>query len=304
MVSVFAYDEEEWDEKAQTKVDNCDLIHVIHFYRFTKWLKKTKWKLNKPFIITSGGTDVNHYLFNDETKYQMQQTIQSARAITVFTEDAKQKIVKAYEDSNLRIEVIPQSVWFPKVESHSPLLRLNQGTPTILLPSGLRKVKDVFFLIDEIKELKLNYPLLQFVIAGMVLEQDVHETLRYYLSQYNWLRFLENVPIEQMPTLYESADIVLNTSISEGQSSALLEAMEKERLIFARHNPGNASIIKDGVNGFLFKDGKEFLAKIEEVLNNNQLQKNIIQNAKNFIQVHHRFEDEIQAYIRLYSEFL
>ncbi|HHY73355.1 MAG TPA: glycosyltransferase family 4 protein [Bacillus bacterium] len=305
-VTVFAYEEERWNDEIQTIADHCDLIHIIHFYRFSKWLKETNFELNKPFVMTNGGTDVNHDLDNDVNRGDMRSLLERTSAITVFTNDAKLKLRNAYSDMNLKLHVIPQSVWFPpsNEEKQDNQLPLIKGDPAILLPAGLRAVKDIFYLMEELISLQKKYPHLQFVIAGMVLDGEIYETLQHYMRKYNWLHFLENVPIEEMKSLYKWADFVLNTSISEGQSSALLEAMDMDCLVLARNNPGNASIIQDGINGFLFKTRVEFSQKIEAVMHDEEQRKSIIHHAKNHIQSQHCFEDEIKAFIKLYEECL
>ena len=301
-VTVFAYDEDRWNDEIQREADSCDVIHIIHFYRFSKWAKKTNFQLNKPFILTNGGTDVNLHLFNQRDKFEMEHILQRARAITVFTNDAKEKICSAYSNMNSKVKVVKQSVWLPSLMGIDSADIIKAGNPVFLLPSGLREVKDVFFLMEEMILLKKKYPNLQFLIAGMVLDENIYETLQQYLSQYKWIHFFENVPFEKMILLYRCAHVVLNTSISEGQSSALLEAMDMGCIILARDNPGNASIIQDGINGYLFKDGNEFLKKVEGVLNDKDRTEKIIQNAKSYIEAQHRFEDEIDKFIKLYED--
>lgn len=301
-VTVFAYEEDQWNDEIQRQAEVCDLIHIIHFYRFSKWAKKTNFRLNKPYIMTNGGTDVNLDLYNNRNRAEMLDILQNAQAITVFTDDAKEKLCRAYSDLGLRIEVIKQSVWFPISAEDSTGFNLPPGEPAILLPSGLREVKDIFFLMDEIIFLQKKYPTLQFLIAGMVLDEKIYVTLKQYLEKYSWIHFLENVPVEKMVSLYKWAHIVLNTSISEGQSSAILEAMQTDCVVLARNNPGNASIIEDGVNGYLFNDGMEFLEKIEEVLNEHEKAQMIMKTSKSFVQTNHLFEDEIGAFIKLYQD--
>ena len=301
-VTVFAYEEDAWNEDIEAESANCNLIHIIHFYRFSKWAKKTNFRLNKPYIMTNGGTDVNLDLYNLGNRAEMLEILQNAGAITVFTDDAKEKLCHAYREMGLRIEVIKQSVWFPISKEDANGLNVVPGEPAILLPSGLREVKDIFFLMEEMVYLQKRYPKLQFLIAGMVLDENIYETLKQYIEKYNWIHFLENVPLEKMVLLYRWAGIVLNTSISEGQSSSILEAMQMGCVVLARNNPGNASIIEDGINGYLFHDGKEFLNKIEVVLTEQAEAQRIIHNAKSFVQTNHLFENEIMAFIKLYQE--
>jgi glycosyltransferase involved in cell wall biosynthesis len=120
-------------------------------------------------------------------------------------------------------------------------------------------VKDVLFLIGELAELRKTYPQLQFVLVGAVLDRRVYQQVLEAESEYEWFHFAGEVPLTEMKAWYDWSDVVLNTSISEGQSSALLEAMMLGKLVMARTNAGNESVVTDGRNGFLFEDSSQFL---------------------------------------------
>lgn len=66
-------------------------------------------------------------------------------------------------------------------------------------------------------------------------------------------------PVAQ-PVLWSwmrQADVVLNTSISEGQSAAVLEALALGCVVVARRNEGNAAVVAHGETGFLYSDPEE-----------------------------------------------
>lgn len=172
-VHVFAYEERVWDEEAERLFQEVDLIHIIHLKRFSHWMKRHKdVQLNKPYILTSGGTDINEDLKNPEAVKLMVSVADESCAITVFSKDGKDKIVQAYPHLAERIYVIAQSVEMKKKKVKSSIGTL-VGSPHFLLPAGLRPVKDVLFLFDELLKMRKTWPNLTFTIIGPVLDEAV-----------------------------------------------------------------------------------------------------------------------------------
>ncbi|HEX7066133.1 MAG TPA: glycosyltransferase [Bacillales bacterium] len=258
-VEIFAYEEAEWTKAEKKRMEACTVFHILHFYRFSQWMKQTGYMPRRPYLVTSGGTDVNHRMFEQDDAEQMKAFVNQAEVLTVFTEDAREKSEAALGIPPEKICVVPQSVWVPEVGELTISKKVPEGNPAFLLPAGLRPVKDVLFLLDSLENLQASYRGLQFVLIGSVLDQEVYHKVSEAEARHSWFHFLGEVPFAQMNAWYDWADIVLNTSVSEGQSSALLEALALGKLVMARENPGNASVITDGRNGFLFEDGNAFL---------------------------------------------
>ncbi|HEU5140578.1 MAG TPA: glycosyltransferase [Bacillales bacterium] len=258
-VEIFAYEEEKWTAVSEKRMESCEVFHILHFYRFTQWMEATGYLPERPYLVTSGGTDVNHRLFKDDGSGKMKTFVNNAQALTVFTEDAREKSIAALGMPPDKVYVVPQSVKVPDEDNPTLLKAAPEGNPAFLLPAGLRPVKDVLFLLDALEDLQRTYRELQFVLIGSVLDQKVYRRVLEAENQYDWFHFVGEVPFTDMNAWYDWADIVLNTSVSEGQSSALLEALALGKLVMARENPGNASAITDNVNGFLFEDGEGFL---------------------------------------------
>ena len=76
---------------------------------------------------------------------------------------------------------------------------------------------------------------------GPVRDIELYKKLKLRESEY----FYIHEPVSK-PLMYQAmtqADVVVNTSISEGMSGALLEAMSCETLIFARDIPANRELL-------------------------------------------------------------
>jgi len=74
-----------------------------------------------------------------------------------------------------------------------------------------------------------------------------------------------------MPAAMAEADVILNNSVAEGLPNALLEATVSGRPILARDIPGNAAVVRPGVNGLLYGDGAEFPACASRLLDDGAL---------------------------------
>ncbi|WP_096199605.1 glycosyltransferase family 4 protein [Bacillus sp. FJAT-45350] len=303
-VKSFAYCEEELPEDKISELKNTKIYHILHFRRFAEWQLATNFQLDKPYILTSGGTDVNQDLFQEREKEVMRNLVENASMITVFNEDAKDKLLSVYNLLAKQVEIVSQSIWFPE-NIQTNRNRLQNGYPKLLLPAGLREVKDVLYLIPAIEELQQSiFPEIQFTIIGAPLDEYIEEQVREAYTRYHWLDYIEDVPFEEMPAIYEQSDIVLNTSLSEGQPIALLEAMYCHKPVMARKIAGNESLIKDNVNGFIFDNLGEFKRKLEMLVIREDLRETFIKNGLNTLTNKHALEKEIASYKRIYAKCL
>jgi glycosyltransferase involved in cell wall biosynthesis len=264
---------------------------------------KHQFSIQKPYIITSGGTDINHDLLDETKKQAMKTIIDDASAVTVFTADGKEKVADAFPNMQGKISVIPQSVWFPE-SSNENSVELRDGFPKLLLPAGLRPVKDVLFVLEPLKKLQKEFPKLQFIIVGTILDQTVYEQVKEAEMTHPWLRFIKDIPLEKMPLYYKWADIVLNTSISEGQSSAIIEGMYFSKLIIARRNAGNVSVITDKRNGFLYDSPVDFQKRLKNVLLTMNNQADVALNGNRYVEEVHNHGKEMQQYFSLYKKII
>ncbi|UCZ51610.1 glycosyltransferase family 4 protein [Bacillus shivajii] len=301
-INIFAYDEEEWTKEHEQLLKKAHIIHVLHFRRFAEWMKNHDIAINQPLVITSGGTDVNQDLFDKEKMKRMSTLLNKSAALTVFTEDAKQKLRK-HLPSVEKVHVIPQTPYFP--EGNCEYALKENGEPILFLPAGLRKVKDVLYLKEEVNTLKnTQFPHLKLLIAGSIIEEEVYKEVLNAEREYDWLHYIGEVPYECMNALYEKVDVVINTSLHEGQSGALLEAMAKQCFILARKNPGNESIVGDDENGLLFTTPEEFITKFLNAYQNEKIKSQIIKNATEFMKSNFDPNGELSAYERLYGQVL
>ncbi|WNF35202.1 glycosyltransferase [Bacillaceae bacterium IKA-2] len=302
--NVVAYDEQSFTADLVVQMEKSQLLHVLHFRRFAEWLEKNKVDIKIPYLVTSGGTDVNIDIFLPEYKEQIGNVLKNAAAITVYSEDAKQKLIDVYGNLNEKIFIIKQSVWFPQLtdDDSNKILKLSETGPKIVLPAGLREVKDVLFVLPALIKLKEHFPALTFTIVGASIEGSVLKEVKRAIEKYSWITYYEEIPLAQMISIYEQSDIVINSSFSEGQSLALLEAMLIGKPVLARNNGGNRSIVRHRETGFLFDDVDQVYDQLNELLSNCSLYQQIASQGREYVRGNHTLEEEVNTYMRLYEQ--
>ncbi|MCM3761455.1 glycosyltransferase family 4 protein [Alkalihalobacillus oceani] len=303
-VTVFPYEEASWDEEWAKRFAAADLFHILHLRRFAEWRKyKEGLAFLQPYVLTSGGTDVNEDLKNREAAKLIQSVTNQSCAITVFSEDGRSKLLHAYPELAERIYVIPQSAWLPD-PSHEPQIPIHPGWPKLLLPAGLRPVKDVFYIWDELTRMREKWPELSFTIIGAALDDKLLAEVEWRRQKYDWFHYIQEVPLACMRSIYEQFDLVLNLSKSEGQPMALLEAMALGKPVVARRNPGNESILTDRETGLLFEQPEQFPALVEQLLEDDGWRRQLSERARQFVETKHSLEQEIKAFLAVYDHCL
>lgn len=282
-----------------------------------------------PFILVLGGTDMNIDLHRPEKRMQIVQAVGQARVVVAFDNELKTALLGAVPVAAKKTFVIPQAVMLPPgtprfdradptVTGAVALLRqklgLAVGDRLVLLPAGLRPVKDVLFAVGVFArwatacspELRLRLR-----IVGPELDPEYASSVRSALAslekeslgcEYSQCRELRGSSDEtaraaddahSAAVLYcgplDRADLVeamamssavVNTSVSEGQCNSLLEAMAVGTPVVARANTGNRALVSDEVNGLLFDSPDGMIAHIQRLLGDPHLVQHLVTNAK------------------------
>jgi glycosyltransferase involved in cell wall biosynthesis len=298
---VFAYEEETYSKEIKERIEKADVVHVLQFARFSRWLKNHPVPIQNKLVITSGGTDINQSLKSEQST--LKPLLNDAMAITVFSAEAKKYLVEEQGFHENKIFVIPQSLYLPENPRGNENSEgwLPKGNPRILLPAGLRPVKDVLYAVPAIKRLHAHFPDIVFLILGACLDGAVYEQVQEAKKRYEWLYYSPEIDLTLMKEVYQWSDIVLNTSESEGQPTSLLEAMSQHKPVAARNIDGNSSIICHGENGLLFNSRDELYEELRKLLLNKSYSQSLSSAGYETVKQKHSLEKEIDAYIKIYK---
>tara|TARA_Y100000590_G_scaffold463088_1_gene628923 strand:+ start:470 stop:1597 length:1128 start_codon:yes stop_codon:yes gene_type:complete len=187
--------------------------------------------------------------------------------IIVTTQEIKNFITKKYFIKNKKITIIPNGIStsiFRKIYKE-------RFKDKIISISRLEKQKNLFDLIDVCKLTNLKID-----IIGQGSEKN--NLLNYAKKKKVKINFLGNVDNYKIPKILSKYLFYLTTSKAEGSPKSILEAMACELVIFGLKVQGIENIIKNNINGFLFKNKTQLSEKINSIKKNyfllNKLGKN------------------------------
>ncbi|MBD8070820.1 glycosyltransferase family 4 protein [Bacillus sp. PS06] len=290
------------EDSSVTALPEADLIHGFHAYKFYTFKEKLTQKIDS-YIVSITGTDLNHDLFNKDRRDDVIRSLTEAKAIHVFNEKAKQILCHEVPGIEDKIFIIAQGTTeFPTVEIN---VKKEPGTLLFLLPAGIRVVKNIPFAIHMLKNIYQQNPSIRLWIIGPIIE-EVEGKLVQELVEENkeWVQYVGPFPHSSMGAIYSQGDIALNTSHSEGQPAAILEAMEHQLPVLVSNNQGNLSIVTHEETGLVYSNESEFLDFAERLVNNNELRAKIGKRAKDYIMNHHSGTYEVDAFIDIYKNVL
>jgi glycosyltransferase involved in cell wall biosynthesis len=157
--------------------------------------------------------------------------------------------------------------------------KLKDQTFTILSNRNLLPIYNVCLLIRATPMVLKEEPSATFLIAGEGAERENLERKIVNLDLSSSVQFLGRIPHENMPDVLARADIYVSTSLQDGTSVSLLEAMGAGAFPIVTDIPANREWIVNGENGFLIPiDEERFLAeKIVEAIRN----QNLIERSRN-----------------------
>lgn len=249
-----------------------------------------------------GGTDVHVDFMQSSLPAKTIKLMEQANYITLFSESAQSIVATINPNWAEKLRVIPQGVKLPTLTKSEYQVRTDMEFFHILLPAGLRKVKDVLHLLPAWVDLKQAVPQLKVTIIGQVLEEEVYKEVNEACSRYSFISYQDAVPFSDMACWYEAANLVVNTSIEEGQPTAICEAMGLGIPVIARDNAGNRSVIRHGETGLLYEFPFQFVAHVQRLLQNPREQREMVEKAKEFIHTERSIQQEMSSYLQLLKQ--
>ena len=285
-----------------TSLPEADIIHGFHAYRFYKFIEKLDVDIDQ-YLVTMTGTDLNHDLFDQVRRKDVIRSLTGAKAIHVFDEKAKQTLMGEVPVLKDKIHIVPQGISaFPDSDYH---LQKEEGSFLFVLPAGIRSIKNIPFAIEMLKTLHYEYPNIRLWLVGPVIEvregQIVDDLVK---KNSDWVRYIGGVPHEKMGAIYKLADVMLNTSHSEGQSSAILEAMKSGLPVLVSGNQGNRNLVTHEKTGYVYNDTNQFLDFAKRLVNNIEIREKLGQAAKQSIEESRSGKSEGEELLKIYKTAL
>jgi len=220
-----------------------DVLHVHHAYRAGRALWRGNGLIGElPLVLSPGGTDLNLEVNSKERIELVKSLVARAKFLVVQSPQMEARVLECWGAVEEKLVRVPKAcAWFGD-EPYD--LRARAGaTPEDLLfflPAGIRPVKGNLEWLMAIEKLYSLRPHIKAVLAGPILDSSYGKSLLRKLEKLqNFAIWIGTIPPQAMRAAYKGADVVANSSFSEGLSNALIEAVSQGRPILATDIPGN-----------------------------------------------------------------
>jgi glycosyltransferase involved in cell wall biosynthesis len=282
-----------------------DILHAFHGFVGGRMARLIAGALGKPYVITLTGTDVYEAL-QDARREETVSSLREASAVVAFHESIEARLLEDIPELGGKSSIIAQGVELPGCNYlHHEEFRPLKGDLVILLPAGIRPVKNVAFALPLLAKTHEKGAGVYFVLIGPILHRGYAAEVLAELERFPFAHYFGEVGHNAIGWFYNEADIVLNTSSFEGgMANTVLEAMISGKAVLASDVEGNRSVIEDGVSGFLYQGESDFLEKLDRLMGDKKLRERLGGNARNYVLKNFPQEREAAAYISLFEKVL
>jgi glycosyltransferase involved in cell wall biosynthesis len=284
--------------------NRCNLIHAhwaIPTGLIGAWIGGL---LRKPAVVTIHGSDLRMALEKSGfLRKVFAYVCENASQLNCVSEVQKKELEQLGIPKG-KISTIPMGIdeEFLKRGEHRRR-ELKKGPFTIISNRNLLPIYNVSLLIRAIPIVLREEPETKFIIAGDGAEKEALEKEVNNMNIYSSVKFLGRIPHEEMPDLLSQADVYVSTSLYDGTSVSLLEAMGSGAFPIVTDIPSNREWIDNGHNGFLVPEENEnVLAKrIVEAIQNRRLLGEACKKNRKIVEQRAYWRANIKKIIELYQ---
>ncbi|XP_038155289.1 glycosyltransferase 1 domain-containing protein 1 [Cyprinodon tularosa] len=277
---------------------------AIHLFKAGRLLLD----IHLPFGVVFGGTDINEDVKDEQKHVVMEQVLLKARFAVAFTEKLKEEAEFVLVSPSSKIYVQPQGIqtevaedfcWTEFLRSSGVRTERVDELRVFLLVCGLRRVKDPLYLAEAFSEWHSANLLNILIIIGAKVDPALTAEVEAVVKRAAGVFLAQERSQQELHAAIKRCFAVVNSSVSEGMSAAILEAMDLRVPVLARDIPGNAAVVKHGVTGLLFSSPQEFVHQSRRLLSDHELRERVVRNGKLYVEEHHSVKQERETYKKL-----
>jgi D-inositol-3-phosphate glycosyltransferase len=270
-----------------------DLVHS--HYWMSGWIGQTLAECwDAPHIVmfhTLAEAKNRHHLGEREPKYRIageRAVAQRADRIICAGEGEREMLGELYGVPASRVSVIPcgvDTLSFRPMDSHRAKERmgLDPGVPVLLFVGRIEPLKGIDVLIRAAAQLEGRFQLL--VVGGDAKDarrKRELEKLAREIGVAGRVAFADAVPHEDLPGVYNAADVCVMPSYYESFGLVALEAMACGVPVVASRVGGLKETVQDGRTGYLvpWRCPEPFAERLDLLLTNEPLRRNLGREAR------------------------
>jgi len=284
---------------------------IISFFK-NSILVLLKFISNAKIILSIHGSDLKFLNFYNSLPFFSKMYIRfvflNCDVIRLLSKKWIQSYIINFRLNDKMVFSIPNGIKVDFINKNQS--KLDFGNSSIILYlGGIGYEKGTFDLLNVAEILKAKRYDFKILLIGPEMESGIMDTIKEIVrnkSLKDNVKIYKYVEYDRVPTFYNSADIFILPSYTEGFPMCILEAMASGLPIVSTNVGAIPEVIKEGKNGFLAEPGdiKEIIDKIEILLNDKNLREEIGHN--NIEKVRENFSAYKQAdkFKKLYLNLL
>lgn len=257
------------------KIANVPVIINTRHGREKKSLYSWVWNINNKVVVISDDAKREMHKYNH---------IKKSRSVVIYNGVDLNKYSFDNYKSNVRKE-----------------LNLDEDTYIVGTVARLSEEKDQITLINTFYDVAKVISKVRLVLIG---DGPLRNKLEEYAIGLNlrdkvlFLGFRKNIPM-----LLSGFDVFVLSSLTEGLSLTLLEAMAAKKPIVATNVGGNPEVVVEGITGFLVppKDTDKMSEAIITLLKNSELRKKMGEAGRKRVEDKFSLDIMVSEYIKTYK---
>lgn len=264
--------------------ENLDIIHIHTEFTMGRLGRKMAKKYDIPMVYTyhTMYEDYTHYVSkrfgNLMKKTMIKMGLKYANASSCLICPTS-KVYKKFDEYGYQKEkvIIPSGIDFEafKLENlDNDILSKIKKTyekpfPHFIFVGRISHEKNIYSLLKNIHQLNQVSPVYLTIIGDGPDKEEYMDYVKSHglIDQVTFTGMIKNTEI---PYFYRLADAFISFSKTETQGLTYIEALASNTPVFAHEDHHLHEIIKDGVNGYLFKDDHAFIPLITPFIQNKQ----------------------------------
>ena len=262
--------------------------------------------LKKPLIVTIHGSDLRMALERSGLIRKLFTYVCKKAAHLNCVSEVQKKEIEQLGIMSEKISVIPMGIDEAFLETgKNRAVESRNRSITILSNRTLLPIYNVSLLIRAIPIVLKEEQKTKFLIAGDGTERKALEREAESLNINSSVEFLGRVPHEEMPNLLSQADIYVSTSLHDGTSVSLLEAMASGAFPIVTDIPSNREWITNAENGFLISTENEnvLAMKIVEAIRNKELVAEANKKNRKIVKKKAHWKENIKKIVNIYESY-
>ncbi|MCF7981273.1 MAG: glycosyltransferase family 4 protein, partial [Pseudomonadales bacterium] len=167
------------------------------------------------------------------------------------------------------------------------------------------------FLIETMPFILQHQPNVCLLLVGGGPEEQNLKQLVKRLNLHDSVIFTGRVPHEQVQRYYGLIDVLVFPRLAMRLTNLVtplkpLEAMAQRKIVLASDVGGHKELIKEGINGFLFRSGdkKDLQNRVLKILNSRNEWESIGLNGRAYVEQERNWAVSVANYERVYSALL